>query len=286
MYFLSILTKGILFVLGIFISLSIQCQSIKPYIGFHGGINFTQPNVISKYEIISTINIEEASEHEYKKIFENFGHQIGFTILLNLNTHFSLGFIPEISNYSYGYKSTEGFYNSQGDSVLTITNNVTSKLNYFNFPLFVQYKVKSGPFVPYLFIGGSFSLLRNAQQTVNELSLLQNQGANLEFEETSTNNNSSNYIKSKISAFAGIGASYEFTAFTLALDASYWFGFNNIINESNRFNNHSISGSTYELSDDAKLNHIVINASILFPINKNNGEKGALDCIPFKNRKK
>jgi hypothetical protein len=286
MIFSSIQPKRIVFFMAFSISVTIYCQSIKPFIGIHGGINFTQPKLITHYEIITNINDDETANHQYKKLLKNVGNQIGFSIYLKLNDHFSLGFLPELSNYSYTYQSREEFINSQGDSVLAITDDVNTKLNYYSIPIIIQYNIKDGPFVPYLFAGGAYSFLKNAQQSVKVLSSLQTQGTNLDFGQTTTNNFSSGYIKSKLSAFGGIGISYEFNAFTLALDAAYWFGFNNIVNEKNRYSNSSISGSTYELPDDLKINHLVINAFILFPINKNEGKKASLECIPFKNPKR
>lgn len=281
-----ILTGRLVILLVFVICQSNFSQSVKPFIGIHGGINFTQPSVISHYEIIANLNNEVPNHHEYKKMFKNFGNQLGFSIILKLNEHYSLGFLPEISNYSYAYQSREEFSNSNSDSVLSIVDQIESKINYYTIPLIFQYNIKEGRFIPYVFIGGAYSFLKDAQQSVDVLSSLQTQNNHLEFSQTTTNNYTSGYIKSKLSAFAGIGASYEFVPFTLSLDIAYWFGFNNIINETNRYNNSSISGSTYELSDDLKLNHLVVNASILFPINKNEGNKGSLECIPFKNKKR
>jgi len=84
--------------------------------------------------------------------------------------------------------------------------------------------------------------------------------------------------------FGGSGVFYEFTLFRLAVDFTYWYGLNNIVNETRRFENQTISGSTYDISDDIKLHHLVMNFSILFPINKPTN-RGSLDCVlPQKRR--
>jgi hypothetical protein len=267
----------------LFISFSdLNAGSIEPYIGIHGGINFSKPIVIgSQQQIVTLLDGSELTKRNYNGFFKNLGYQIGFSFYLKFNKHLSLGILPEIANYTYGYSSTMKFFDNQGDTALSVDNVSKSKINYFNIPIILQYQLNFQKTYPYVFFGGSYGLMRNAQHYVNLRSIQQN---NIEFNETTTDNYSTEFIRSKLNILAGIGVMHDFKLFHLALDISYWFGLNNIINESARYNTNSIGGTTYDIPDDIKLNNLVINASLIFPINKSN-TKGSLDCVVQKRKR-
>jgi hypothetical protein len=269
-------------VVQLFLFTCLGAQSLKPYIGIHGGINLSQPIVIgTNQQIVTLLNGDDPQKRKYTGLFKSSGYQVGFSLYLKIKDKLSIGFLPEISKYTYGYQSQMIFYNNLGDSVLNVENLSKSKIEYFNLPLILQYQLNIQKASPYIFIGASYGLLRSAQHTVKVNSVQEN---GVEFNESSTDNYSSEYIRSKINLLGGIGVIRDFKLFHLAIDLSYWIGMNNIINESNRYNTHSIGGTTYDIPDDIKLNHIVLNTSVIFPINKSNN-RGSLDCIVQKKKK-
>jgi hypothetical protein len=273
---------NLIVVVQIFIFSCLNAQSLKPFIGIHGGINFSQPIVFgNNQQIVTLLNGDDPQKRNYSGIVKNPGYQVGFSFYLKINDNLSVGFLPEISKYSYGYQSEMTFYNNLGDSVLNVENISKSKTEYFNLPIILQYQLNVQKTSPYIFIGASYGLLRSAQHSVKVNSVQEN---GVEFSESSTDNYSSEYIRSKINLLGGIGIIRDFKLFHLAIDLSYWIGMNNIINESNRYNTHSIGGTTYDIPDDIKLNHLVLNTSIIFPINKSNN-KGSLDCVVQKKKK-
>jgi hypothetical protein len=254
----------------------LSAQSFRPYIGIHGGINFSQPLLLGgNQQIVTLLNGEKPEKRIYNNVFKNTGYQIGFSFYLRTSEHISIGFLPEISTNSYGYSSHMTFYNNQGDSVLNVENISKSRINYFHFPIIFQYQQKFQKVSPYLFVGASYGLMRSAQHTVKTNSFQEN---NVGFSQSTTDNYSDEYIQSKFNILGGFGIIRDFTIFHLALDMSYWIGLHNIINESNRYNIQSIGGTTYDVPDDIKLNHFVLNISIIFPINKS-VNRGSLDCI-------
>jgi hypothetical protein len=260
-------------------------QDIKPYVGFHGGINFSLPVIISSYNLVTSIDDDLAGERNYETLFNNIGHQIGFSLYLQFTDHLLIGFLPETGKYSYGYSSSMEFNDSQGNIASTYINESKINLNYITFPLLIQYHIlKDENWSPYLFAGGSYGLLRNAQHDVNSITILETESGPIEFYDPSTSNSSVEFIRSKWNVFGGIGTFYDFTQWRFGLDVSYWLGLHNIVNEANRYNNQAISGSTYDITDDVRLNHLVINISVLFPINKQIN-KGSLDCVVPKRRK-
>jgi hypothetical protein len=265
-------------------SFDIQGQSIKPYIGIHGGINFTQPQILGSYDIITLLDGEALQGRQYNSLFRNFGNQIGFSFLLEFNGHITIGLMPQMARYSYGYSSSMDFYSNNGTLASTTENKSKQRLNYLNFPLFIQYTIRTADFSPYLIAGFSYGYLRNAQHDVVTNTTIYTDGEELVFSQPTSDNYSSEFIHSKLSLFGGVGAFYDLTLFRIAADITYWYGLNNISHETNRFQNQIISGSTYDISDDIKLHHFVLNISILFPVNKQTN-RGSLECVTPKKRR-
>lgn len=258
----------------------LAAQKFQPVIGVHGGINFSSPRILGTQEMITLLNGEELPEREYNQLFQNFGHQLGFSIFVTLNDYLSVGLLPQMARYRYGYNTSLEFFDTGGTLISTTETESVQHLNYINIPLVFQYKMRKAAFSPYLFGGASYGILRDARPDV----VTATTGALL-VESSFTNSSTGEFITSKISILGGVGGSYNLTNVIIALDVSYWIGIHNIVNESGRYANQTVSGSTYDIPDDMKLDHLVLNLSILFPINKVK-KLGALDCSPIKKKRR
>ena len=280
------LKQIILFMIAIYLVAipDIQAQSLKPYIGIHGGINFSQPQILASYNIITLLNGEELESKQYNSLLQNVGNQLGVSFILEITDKISVGIMPQIAKYVYGYSSSMDFFSNDGILVSTTENTSRQRLNYINFPVFLQYSITKGDFSPYLIAGFSYGYQRSAQHEVETNTTIYTEGEDLIFSQTTTDSYSSSFIHTKLNAFGGIGIRYNLTLFRLALDITYWYGLNNISHETNRFQNQTISGSTYDISDDIKLHHVVLNFSLLFPLNKPSN-RGSLECVNPKKRR-
>lgn len=268
----------------LFTSFKLSAQKFQPVIGIHGGVNFSIPKVTDSYEMITLLNGEPTPDRNYNNLFQSFGHQIGFSLYLYLNDHLAIGLLPQMATYTYGYNTSLEFFNTNGAPVSMVERFSESKLNYINIPLVLNYYIRKATFSPYLMGGASYGIMRGAQQTV-ETQTTDYATSDVTYPNTTQAVNDNEYIRSKINVFGGVGAQYDLTQLRIALDISYWMGLNNIVNETNRYDTQSLSGRTYAVSDDLTLDHVVVNLSVLFPINKVN-TKGALDCTTFKKKRK
>jgi hypothetical protein len=268
----------------LFTLLNLQAQSVKPYIGIHGGVNFSQLQILESYNIITLLNGDDLEEKQYNSLFRNFGNQIGFSFLLEINDKISVGLMPQMARYSYGYSSSLDFLSNNGTLVSTTENISRQQLNYINIPIFLQYTIMSKDFSPYLIAGFAYGYLRNAQHDVETNTSIYTEREDLNFSQPTSDTYSTSFIHTKLNGFGGIGVLYNLELFRLTMDITYWYGLNNITDETNRFQNQTISGSTYDISDDLKLHHFVLNISLLFPINKSE-KKGSLECVTHKKRR-
>jgi hypothetical protein len=268
----------------LFIILKVPAQKLQPIIGVHGGVNFSIPKILGSYEMITLLNGEELPEREYDPLYRNFGHQLGFSFFVGLNDHFAVGLMPQTATYAYGYNTSLEVYFTNGNPASLTERISKSKIDYINIPLVVNYYIRKAAFTPYLTGGTSYGLLRGARQNV-DTRITDYSTSDVNYLNLTPSVNTSEYIRSKFNFFGGVGAQYDLTQMRIALDISYWLGLHNIVNETNRFDSQNLSARTYAISDDLQLDHVVINLSILFPINKV-VKKGALDCTTFKTKRR
>ncbi len=255
------------------------------YVGFSGGINFTQPVVLNEFNLISSMTGEEGNffTKDYDILFKNSGTQFHFTFWYPLTEEFHAGLNPGLATYKYSY-TTEAFWNDpfSPESEINLTYRHKHKLRYIELPLTLRYVFRFEHISPYIQAGGLYSSLIAADKHV-AAELMQNTASG-ELPINSQGNGGdvyNSYIRSRLALFGGAGAAFDLKSVVLTLDMNYYIGLNNIINESARFSDASFSGTNYDLQDDLKLNHLIFNLAILFPINQITN-RGSLDCIYFK----
>lgn len=261
-------------------------QKLEPYIGLHGGINFSIPKILQSYQVITMLNGATPDSRNYEPFYKNFGHQFGFSFFLGIKDHLAIGVLPEFNNYSYRYSSRMDFFDNQGQTTSSVEYNSKKRLNYLSFPVIVQYNIRKEGITPYVFGGAAYELLRNAQQNIKIVTTsTTSAGSDIVLTNNYTDNYSSQFIRSKVNLLGGLGMACDFTQFRLGIDVSYRFCLNNIVSTAGRYENQTTSGTTYDVSDDIKLNNILINASVTFPISQVT-KKGAVVCTYFKTKRR
>lgn len=267
-----------------FLSIAIPAntQTFRPIVGFHGGINFTQPAIQQSYQIITLLDAAEQPEIIYEPFYRNIGNQVGFSLFLEFNDHLSAGLLPQQTVYSYNYSSQIEFLTTSGIPFSRTETDSRQELTYINIPLIAKYTIRKGTFSPYVLGGIAYGLLRSAQSDI--VTTTTQLVYDTREEVTTTNSASQVFITSKLNLLAGFGLEYDLTQVRIGLDVSYWYGLNNVVHEGNRFSNQTISGYTYDIPSDTRLNHYVLNLNVLFPVNKLEN-RGSLDCVRVKKRR-
>ena len=258
------------------------------YIGFSGGINFTQSLVTEPYGIISSINGTGGnnSTKNYQSLISNLGNQFHFEIWYPISNVLHLGLCPGIGTYTYNYKTSASWIDSTSSTTTNQQLTHNQRLRYFEIPLTIRYVQRFESLSPYLQAGGSYNILMSAQKQAKSSLVQQISGIDYSLSNESTAGDvNSLYIKSKFTAFAGVGTFIDVKIAVISIDASYHFGLNNITNEQNRYNNSTFSGSLNDVQDNLILNHLVFNVALLFPLNSIK-RRGAVECIYFDNKKK
>jgi hypothetical protein len=279
-YFLGAMILGIF--LGFFHIPDLMAGNLKPYVGFHGGINLTQPSIQQEFQIITLLESEEAIENDYSPFFRNLGYQIGFSLYLDFTDNFGIGLLPQHVTYSYSYAFVLDYVDSDGTVFSSTETRSEQKIQYVNIPLIAKYTIHRATWSPYVFAGFSYGIMQSASgnvvRTTTQIS------DNIVDVNPVPNNGSQVFIRSKLNLLGGAGIIYDFNQVQIGIDLAYWYGLHNIVHEGNRYSNQTVSGYTYDLPADTRLNHYVLNLMVLFPISKVEN-RGSLECVKFRKRR-
>ena len=88
-------------------TVSRSSKEIKFMVGFKGGITFTQPLVLQKYNVVNQIDNATAISgiKNYNPLYQNIGYQYAFTALYKLTKALDIRIEPTIANYVYKYRA-------------------------------------------------------------------------------------------------------------------------------------------------------------------------------------
>lgn len=255
-------------------------------VGFRGGVNFSQPYIMNRNEVIQGYDPASLPEKKYSGLFSNIGYQYAFMIMAYLKENLSLSFEPGMSTYIYKYKTLMGWTNgTDATDYFEFSGRHRNKVTYVEFPVVLRYEFEGGAFTPFVSLGAFYGIRTNASKLL-ESSVTRHTGTvSIPYETSSvTSDNTETYIQSRFGITPGIGLFYSIGAAKLMLSADYGFGLNNIVNESQRYSNSPVTSGMYDVQDDMRLGALNINIGILFNTGKNQAGK-SVECITFKRSK-
>ncbi|MBN2348224.1 MAG: PorT family protein [Bacteroidales bacterium] len=247
------------------------------FVGFKGGINFSQPLILQSYSVFSQVSgLNTGNEAKtYSGFLKNTGYQYHFIGMYNINNNLSISFQPGVAQYSYSYENDYSWI-TEGDDINTITLNYSHKQNlrYIEIPVLFRFEYAIGNISPYIQGGISYGILQQADKSVSseliQHSLSGDIPLNVEDNESVV---SDLFIRSRLALLGGIGINYNLNGVLLGLEAVYNAGLNNIVNESRRFSNQDFLSGNYDVPDDINLQNLMINFVVLFPLNKGTNQK-------------
>ena len=260
-------------------------NNLNLIVGFRGGANFSQPLILERYDVLQGQPANPV-EKEYDPMFSNLGYQYAFLVMVYLTKSTSLSFEPGIAAYRYGYHTQTSWTNgSDPADYIEYTSMHKNRVNYLEFPLVLRHEFSGKKVIPFVSIGFFYGFMIGAEKQM-ESSITRYSGTvAIPYENISSiSNNSSSYIHSRIGISPGLGIFYPLGPVKLMLSADFGLGFNNIINESQRYGNASVSAGMYDVQDDLKLGSLNIHIGILFNTGTNQAGK-QVECISFKKRK-
>ena len=250
------------------------------YLGLKGGANLSHVLVLDQYQIFSSIGQVEAGSKEYDKIYQNLGYQYGIVGLYTINDKMNLIFEPTFAHYRFGYSGSNTWIDTDNEGMArTSSQEHKQHLRYLELPLLLQIYRDMAPLKPYVIAGGYYGLLMGAEKLmhISEVTTINDQDFTTSSEDQRLFYNDQ-YIKSRLAAVAEIGAIYDFNNLQIMFGIGYHFSFNNITNENARYSNQMITGSSYDINDNIRLNSLNLNVRIFLPLNKPSNLIKSLTC--------
>jgi hypothetical protein len=250
-------------------------------VGLKGGINFVQPLVLHKYNVLNPLDntISQSGIKTYKAFIQNVGYQYYFTVLYQINKSFDIRIEPGFPTYVYKYGSAY-FWESNSERIdMSIKHQQT--LKYIEIPVTMRYLYGSGLVRPFIQGGIFYEYLLNSMKSYKRLETYTNSAGNSTLNSDSqTGDASPLYVKSRYGFNLGAGLDYDLTFVHLTLDVNLSLGINSVTNEAARYSTQQFSSGVYDVQDDIRFLIPSINIGVLFPIHK--PKRSNLICPPQK----
>jgi hypothetical protein len=226
-------------------------------------------------------------EKDYLPLFRNLGYQYAFMAMYYIRPGVSLSFEPGISSYNYRYNTQTGWNNGASTSdYIEYTADHRNTVNYIELPLVLRKEFERAGLTPFVSIGLFYGFMISGSKKVLSEVTRHTGSASIPFETSTTlTDNSQSYIHSRFGIAPGAGVFYPLGSIKLMFAVDFGFGLNNIVRESDRFNNAGTTAGFYDVQDDLRLGTLNFHVGILFHTGSKQAGKN-VDCIALKKRKK
>jgi hypothetical protein len=265
------------------------------HVGFRGGINFTQPFVMNRNEVLQGYDPSVVYRKDYSPFITNIGYHYAFMFQSYLNESLSLSFEPAFVNYSYKYSLSTSWTNGTDPAdYIEYEAKHRNSISYFELPLLLRYEFTGRRIQPFISVGFTYGYRLTAVKKM-EYSVTQYLGnVTIPYENsTQTTNSSESYIRSRFGVAPGIGFFYPLGKVRLMLSADISFSLNNITDESQRYVNSSVTTGMYDVQDDIRPGILNVTLGFLFntgnmPGGSSGNNKGgkSVECPDIKRNRK
>ncbi|HNP07590.1 MAG TPA: outer membrane beta-barrel protein [Cyclobacteriaceae bacterium] len=236
------------------------------WIGLKIGPNLTKATPETRYSVLTPTNYALPITDKKYDGFKKLGSQATLEITFNYKG-IGFSFQPTYRLSRFTYTNDFMWDNPENAAeMLELKYDHELRVDYADLPLIVKYDITGNTLRPYVQGGIFYSMLVNANKTV-EIS-------GTDFASGGTNELSSEPVivgakdlfhKSYWGLMAGAGLHYNLGNVRLVFDASYRIGMSNVTDTKNRFSNDRLSGIGDAL-DDMKTDNIVLSIGCLFPM--------------------
>ncbi len=240
-------------------------------LGVNAGVNITIPHPYRRYSILgpAASTGEDVYRKDYRyKLTHIWGLELAGVMEYTLTKHLSVNMqVSTISLRIYYENNLERKDNGArgGNGSRTSLDSIhRHELYYIEVPVFLKYRFVNvrSRLKPYLQIGGFFRGLQFAHKSIDTVLNGKKETKLLNLEKRI------HRIDSGLCFGAGITYDTRFAGFRLflELEVNYRHGFNNIVNEDQRYENAELIPGYYDVFDDIKLRNWDLTFKILLPI--------------------
>ncbi|MEQ9304125.1 MAG: outer membrane beta-barrel protein [Marinoscillum sp.] len=235
------------------------------WLGLRFGLNYTEPNSITRYSVFSPINYEsETLEKEYE-VFNLAGGQAGLDISFYHNG-FSIGIQPTFKIMRYQYLNRFEWLGDGNEDGLETTLDVTQKLDIIEVPLILKYEViKRGKVRPFVLAGlqQSFIIATQKKVKIEHVDFLSDNPQTYSGGTYALGN--TDRMQNFYGAVGGIGTSLDYANIRTVVEVTYLRGLSAVTSSDDPFSENELV-ALGDVNDELKINNLNISLSFVFPL--------------------
>lgn len=241
----------------------------KVYIGLSGGMNFSKPHVTKDYSLLvgTPQSPEKPGEKSYEPLFKNSGSQFGLYLSFSFAKKFSVVLEPAFQISSFNYRTAYAWTDTVNNSNFAMEMMHQQKLSWVNLPLLVRWDFTMNQFSPYIQAGIFTAFRSHAKKTIFYDYTIDEDVNKKEADRTEEADLTQHINKANFGISAGAGLTFFSNYFAISLESNFRYGFRSIVNDKNRYADHTGFSVQYlDVMDQLKLMNLDIQLTIMFPI--------------------
>ena len=256
-------------------------------LGIKGGANLSHVEATNSYTVVTPLDLGSnlTNAKMYDKPYSNIGNHVGLTGAVAMSPNLSLAFEPGYTTYKFGYETSYQWSQFEdAQSYVNVANDIDHVISYLDFPLSIRYHLKTGPFKPFIQLGGYYGFRTNADKTITT-SIEDGAGGGLEELSSVTQRTGVDelFLRSSAGVLGGAGISLDvgnspssvsgstdIGTVRFSLGVNYRYGLHNVVNKSTRYEDSQITSGSYDVTDDLELRNIEIYLGCQFTLKYKN----------------
>lgn len=252
-------------------------------VGIKGGVNFTQPLVLTHHSVFSPTqnSVHGATNKEYEPLMKNMGFQGGITLMYRISNRLSLTLEGLYFQYRYAYRNSYVWTDALEGTAFTLEQQQFNRLHYFETPLMLRYDFtirKVTPFVQ----GGIFTGFLHSAVTQTVSRQYSSQLASAEDTESPFTQTNDRYAKVHLGVIGGAGLSFFAGHVMFTLGGNVRYSLLPPTGNLHRYNDQAASSTSYlDVPDNINFLNLELYLGISVPLafsSKNQPKFGTPYC--------
>lgn len=237
-------------------------------IGIKGGVNFTQPLVLSSHSVFSPTlgSLHGSTPKKYEPFMKNMGFNGGIFLMYRITNRLSASLEGLYFQYRYSYKNSYVWTDAVDGTTFTLEQQQFNRLNYFEIPVMLRYDFTIRKITPFI-QGGIFTGFMHSAVTQSVSRQYSSQIAPSEETKNPLTQTNDRYTKVHLGAVGGGGVSFFAGKIMLTLGGNVRYSLLPPTGNLHRYNDQASSSSAYlDVPDNMNFLNMELYVSIGVPV--------------------
>lgn len=241
------------------------------FVGSFVGMNFTQPIVSDRYNVLVQTPQSAPGDFEkkYKTLAQNRGGNYGLYVSFAYTKYFSLIIQPGFRSQRFNYMTSYSW-----EDTLNVTNINKEmlhrqKISNVSIPVLTRWDFTTRHFSPFLQVGLSADFIYFANKSIYYDTKIDGEVDRKSANQSSVGDFTNHMRKINVGLVGGGGITYYRESFAMTLASNVKYGLRNVIDDQKRYADFTGFGVEYlDVMDQFKLLDLDIQLTLMIPIHK------------------